>query len=212
MVATTACTARLAGTSCDVATEDASHAVAEGLRGVTTKQPSRCARAASSVVVPSSSICGGAGHSALEPLSGEWPLLGCGGGMTGLCKREVQRHQRGCARGASSRACVRASIITFFSRLGGVHIDTEKGHVGERLLERAFPISPACSSWSKKKIISRSRLPARYRREADASLSRLSPSRSRAPHHLSRRQIGMLSRQIASPRARLVVCAPNRTI
>jgi len=32
---------------------------------------------------------------------------------------------------------VRASIITFFSRLGGVHIDTENGHVGERLLSES---------------------------------------------------------------------------
>jgi len=32
---------------------------------------------------------------------------------------------------------LRASIITFFSRLGGVHIDTENGHVGERLLSES---------------------------------------------------------------------------
>jgi len=69
-VATTACAARLIGTSCDGANEDASQAVAEGMRGASIKQPSRCARVASRVVVPSSSICDGAGHLALDPLSG----------------------------------------------------------------------------------------------------------------------------------------------
>lgn len=57
MVVTTACAARLVGKSCDGASKDASQAVAEGRQGATTKQPSRCARAASSIVVPASSIC-----------------------------------------------------------------------------------------------------------------------------------------------------------
>lgn len=87
------------GDSCvrgQAASEGASQAIAVWRRGATAKQPSRCARAASSVVVASSRICDGA-PPALEPR--KWSWWGCGGWDGWSCEREVQRHWRGCARG-----------------------------------------------------------------------------------------------------------------